>query len=282
MIKNLKNIFLLFFSILISDASYSNKIVNNNFSIVSISETTIGSARLLSEPIKNRWGVVEIQNTNIVNKENYINLSRSIISVDCLNNGIEIIRRMFNTNMESKNSENWMISPIERYRDGFNSEKIKHQSVKDALEKENQEIFSGANEEIKNKIKSFKPFFPEIEQSAVDFACSIIKNNISEKEASANSISGFLIPGLKSLICTFPPNENRPPLELVVRFNESRDMLQTQNIWKKSRYISADSISSEYNDFKFHINRISGSAKIFMDDFSITGTCEQIDNKRKF
>lgn len=149
MIKNLKNIFLLFFSVLISDASYSNKVVNNNFSIVSISETTIGSARLLSEPIKNRWGVVEIQNTNIENKENYINLSRSIISVDCLNNDIEIVRRMFNTNMESKNSENWMILPIERYRDGFNPEKIKHQSVKDALEKENQEIFSDADEEIK-------------------------------------------------------------------------------------------------------------------------------------
>lgn len=276
----MKKYFLLLLLTLILNTSYSGKVVNNDFSIILMSETTIGSARLLSEPIKNRWGVVEIQSTSIIDKEIYINLSRSIISVDCLNSGIEIIRRMFNT--KPKDSENWMISPIDRYRDGFNPEKIKHQSVEDALKKENQEIFSDTDEETKNQFKSFKPFFPEIEQSAVNFACSIIKNNLSEEEASANSISGFLTPGLKSLICIFPLNENRPPIELIVRFNESRNMLQAQNIWQKSRYISPDSIFSEYNSLQFHINRVSGLAKISKGDFSIAGTCEQIDNKRKF
>jgi len=66
------------------------------FNIVMLSDSVIGSARLLAEPVKGRWGAVEVQSTIIIEKGRYINSSRRIVSIDCSNKGMETIRQFYN------------------------------------------------------------------------------------------------------------------------------------------------------------------------------------------
>jgi hypothetical protein len=259
------------------------------FSLLMITDTTVVAGRLAGEPMENRWAVVETQTLNELGSSSNSRLrisSRSIASIDCSNKGYERIRRLFNLETDPDKPVRWAVAPSPaEYEKGFNPKEIRHTPVGEVVKREHAALVGRLNAEDAAKLPAPGTNWRAEEELAVDFACAIARNGMSE-QAAAEMIENTLgLSDVKTLLCRLasPQHASGTDLELTVRFHDQASYVKVEDKWKRTRRVSTDQIFIKTGDQELTINRLTGSIRMRASDgFEMQGACDPVSSARKF